>query len=126
MEKTNSKILTVSFAIAAMLVGLTTSLLIKAFAGAFGVVARAADSDLVRHGLPVGLGLLVFLVLQFNPRIATWGEEVVTEIRKVIWPSRKDVTAMTIAVVIMVLISSVIVSTFDLVSGFFINFLMKL
>ena len=125
MEKANSKILTVSFALAAMLVGLTTSLLIKAFAGAFGVVARAADSDIVRHGLPVGLGLAVFLLLQFNPRIQTWGEEVVTEIRKVVWPSRKDVIAMTIAVVIMVLVSSVIISTFELVSGFFINFLMK-
>jgi preprotein translocase subunit SecE len=125
MEKTNSKILTASFAIFAMLVGLTTSLLIKAFAGAFGVVARLADSDIFRHGLPVALGLLVFAVLQFNPKIHTWGEEVVSEIRKVTWPSRKDVTAMTIACCIMVLVSSVIVSTFDLISGFFINYLMK-
>ncbi|MGZ3775473.1 MAG: preprotein translocase subunit SecE [Bdellovibrio sp.] len=125
MEKANSKILTLSFAIAAMLVGLTTSLLIKAFAGAFGVVARAADSDLVRHGLPVVLGLVLFIVLQFNPRVLAWGEDVVTEIRKVIWPSRKDTVAMTIACVVMVLISSVIISSFDLISGFFINYLMK-
>lgn len=125
MEKTNSKILTASFAIAAMLVGLTASLLIKAFAGAFGVIAKLADSDVFRHGLPVALGLVTFVVLQFNPKIHTWGEEVVSEIRKVTWPSRKDVTAMTIACVIMVLVSSVIVSTFDLISGFFINYLMK-
>ncbi len=125
MEKANSKILTLSFAIAAILVGLTTSLLIKAFAGAFGVVARFADSDVVRHGFPVVLGFAVFAVLQFNPRVLTWGEEVVTEIRKVVWPSRKDTTAMTIACVIMVLISSVIISSFDLISGFFINYLMK-
>lgn len=125
MEKANSKILTLSFAIAAILVGLTTSLLIKAFAGAFGVVARAADSDIVRHGFPVVLGFAVFAVLQFNPRVLTWGEEVVTEIRKVVWPSRKDTTAMTIACVIMILISSVIISSFDLISGFFINYLMK-
>lgn len=125
MEKANSKILTLSFAIAAILVGLTTSLLIKAFAGAFGVVARAADSDLVRHGLPVVLGLVLFVALQFNQRVLAWGEEVVTEIRKVIWPSRKDTTAMTIACVMMVLVSSVIISSFDLISGFFINYLMK-
>ena len=125
MEKANSKILTASFAIAGMLVGLTTSLLIKAFAGAFGVVARAADSDFVRHGMPVVLGFAVFAVLQFSPKIHVWGEEVVSEIRKVVWPSRKDVTAMTIACVIMVLVSSVIVSSFDLLSGFFINYLMK-
>lgn len=125
MEKANSKILTLSFAMAAILVGLTVSLLIKAFAGAFGVIARAADSDLVRHGFPVVMGLAVFVTLQFNPRVLAWAEEVVTEIRKVVWPSRKDTTAMTIAVVVMVLISSVIISSFDLISGFFINYLMK-
>lgn len=125
MEKANSKILTISFALAGILVGLTISLLIKAFAGAFGVVARAADSDMVRHGIPVLLGFALFAALQFNPRVQAWGEEVVSEIRKVVWPSRKDTTAMTIACVVMVLISSVIISSFDLISGFFINFLMK-
>ncbi len=73
MEKTNSKILTLSFAVAGALIGLTIHLLIKAFAGAFGVVARAADSDMVRHGLPVVIGLAVFAVLQFNPRVLSWG-----------------------------------------------------
>lgn len=125
MEKANSKILTISFAMAAILVGLTVSLLIKAFAGAFGVVARAADSDFVRHGLPVVVGFAVFAALQFNPRALAWGEDVVTEIRKVVWPSRKDTTAMTIACVVMVLVSSLIISSFDLISGFFINYLMK-
>jgi preprotein translocase subunit SecE len=121
MDKTNSKIITVSFAVAGALLGLTTHLLIKAFAGAFGVVARFADSDSVTHGLPVAVGIVVFAVLQFNPKILAWGGDVVTEIRKIVWPSRKDTTAMTIVVVIMVLISSVIISTFDLVSGFLIN-----
>ncbi|MGE9743448.1 preprotein translocase subunit SecE [Bdellovibrio bacteriovorus] len=125
MEKANSKILTISFALAGILVGLTVSLLIKAFSGAFGVVARAADSDMVRHGIPVLAGFALFAALQFNPRVQTWGEEVVSEIRKVVWPSRKDTTAMTIACVVMVLISSVIISSFDLISGFLINFLMK-
>jgi preprotein translocase subunit SecE len=125
MEKTNSKILTLSFAVSGVLVGFTVHLLLKAFAGAFGVVARASDSDLVRHGLPVTVGLLLFVLLQFNPRVIAWGGEVVTEIRKVVWPSQKDTTAMTIVCVVMVLISSVIISSFDLISGFFINYLMK-
>lgn len=125
MEKANSKILTLSYAIAAILLALTTSLLIKAFAGAFGVVARLADSDVIRHGLPVALGLVLFLVFQFNSKISVWGNEVVTEVRKIVWPSRKDTTAMTIACIVMVLISSVIISSFDIISGFFINFLMK-
>ncbi|MFN7727590.1 MAG: preprotein translocase subunit SecE [Bdellovibrio sp.] len=125
MDKTNSKVLTLSFATAGALTGLTLHLLLKAFGSAFGVVARLADSDLVRHGVPVAIGLIVFLVLQFSPKVLTWGEEVVSEIRKVVWPSRKDVTAMTIVVCVMVLISSVIVTSFDFMSGYMINMLTK-
>ena len=125
MENTNSKILTSSFAIASALVGFTLHLLIKILAGAFGVIARAADGDLVRHGLPVAVGLLMFALLQFNPKVHTWGEEVVAEIRKVVFPSGKDVTAMTIVVVIFVIIASLIITTFDVVSAQGMNLLVK-
>ena len=117
MDKTNSKILTLSFAAAGATVGITISLLIRAFSGAFGVVARLTDADIVRHGLPVAIGFLVFALLQFNPKVLSWGEEVVVEVRKVVWPSRKDTTAMTIVVLIMVVISSVIITGFDGISA---------
>ncbi len=121
MDKTNSKVLTLSFALTGALLGFTVHLLIKIFAGVFSVVARAADADLVRHGVPVAVGFAVFAALQFNPKVIAWGSDVVSEIRKVVFPSRKDTTAMTIVVVVMVLISSVIVSTFDVLSAYFIN-----
>lgn len=125
MEKTNSKIITMCFVISGLIVGLMMSLLIKAFSGAFAVIARAATSDLFRHGLPILCGFIVFAVLQFNPKIHKWAEEVVAEVRKVVWPSRKDTTAMTIVVVVMVLISSAIISSFDLISGYIVNALMR-
>ncbi len=125
MDKTNSKILTLSFAIAGALLGFAVSMLIKSFSGAFGIVAKMSDSDLVRHGLPVVVGLAVFAALQFNSRVLAWGDDVVVEVRKVVWPSQKDITAMTIVVVVMVLISSVIVTGFDFISGVVINGLMK-
>ncbi|HEY8271083.1 MAG TPA: preprotein translocase subunit SecE [Pseudobdellovibrionaceae bacterium] len=125
MEKTNSKIITLSFAIGAFLTGLVVSLLIKAFAGAFAIVARAADSDMFRHGVPLMIGFALFAYLQFNSKIVTWADEVAVEVRKVVWPSRKDTVAMTIVVIVMVLISSLIISTFDLVSANIINTLMR-
>jgi len=118
---TNSKILTMSFAAVGGLAGLTVHFLLKTFGAAFGVVARFADSDLVRHGAPVLVGLLIFLVLQFNSRVHAWGEEVVTEIRKVVWPSRKDVVAMTIVVIVMVMISSAIITCFDFFAGYLVR-----
>lgn len=124
MDKTNSKILTLSFALAGAISGLTLHFLIKSFSAAFGIVARFADSDMVRHGLPVVVGILVFALLQFNPRVVAWGDEVAVEIRKVVWPSRKDTTAMTIVVLIMVAISSVIITGFDLASGAVLKWIM--
>lgn len=125
MDKTNSKVLTLSFALASALAGFTLHLLIKILAGAFGAVARMADTDMVRHILPVVFGLVMFALLQFNPRVLTWGEEVVVEIRKVVWPSGKDTTAMTIVVVIFVIIASFIITSFDLLAGQAINLLMR-
>ena len=126
MENTNSKIITASLAAAAVVLGVTIHLLIKAFAGAFGVVARVADNDLVRHGLPIAAGLILFGVCQFHPKIRTWADEVVAEVRKVVFPSRKDTVAMTISVIIMVLISSVIITVMDWASGVGLNSLINM
>lgn len=121
MDKTNQKILTVSFAIAGALLGLTLSLLIGAFSGIFGWMANLAGQDWFRHGLPVAAGFALFLILQFNSRTLRWGDEVVSELRKVVWPSRKDVTAMTIVVCVMVIVSSIVISSFDVISGYVLN-----
>lgn len=121
MDKTNQKILTVSFATAGALLGLTLSLLISAFAGIFGWMANLAGQDWFRHGLPVVAAFALFLFLQFNSRTLQWGDEVVSELRKVVWPSRKDTTAMTIVVCIMVVVSSLVISSFDFVSGYVLN-----
>lgn len=125
MDKTNQKIMTLSFVTFSILIGLSLSLLLKTFAASFAIVARLHSIDLIKHGLPVGVALILFASLQFNKKVLAWGEDVALEIRKVVWPSRKDTTAMTIVVVIMVLISSVIITTFDFVSGYLVNYLVR-
>ncbi|MBY0553905.1 preprotein translocase subunit SecE [bacterium] len=125
MDNANSKIVTLSFLSFAALVGFTVATLLSVFSGAFGVVARAMEMDIVRHGVPVAIALGLFVYLQFNKNILTWADEVIAEIKKIVWPPSKDTRGMTIVVVIMVLISSVIVSVFDMFSGFVLNQLMK-
>ena len=88
---------------------------------ASGPVARVLAGDFVVHVAPVLIGFLVFVVLQFNKKVIVWGDDVVNEIRKVVWPSRRDTVAMTIVVCVMVLVSAVIIGTFDIISRFFVN-----
>lgn len=125
MDNTNSKIVTLSFLSFAALVGFTISTLLKVFSGAFGIVAKMMEYDLIRHGVPVIIALGLFLFLQFNKNILSWADEVIAEVQKVVWPPSKDTKGMTVIVVIMVLISSVIVSVFDMFSGFVLNQLIK-
>ena len=125
MDNTNSKIVTMSFLAFSALIGFTIATLLRVFSGAFGVVARAMEFDLVRHGVPVATALILFGYLQFNKNVLSWADEVIAEIKKVVWPPVKDTRGMTIVVVIMVFISGVIVSVFDMVSGFVLNQLMK-
>ncbi len=125
MDKTNSKIVTLSFLVFSILIGFTVSTLLRVFSGAFGPIAKAMNYDLFRHGLPVAITLALFIYLQFNSKILSWADEVIIEVKKVVWPPSKDVRGMTIVVVVMVLISSIIVSFFDMFSGFILNQLMR-
>ncbi len=125
MDKTVSKVVTLSFLLFSILIGLTVSTLLKVFSGAFGPIAKAMNYDLFKHGLPVALTLALFIYLQFNSKMLIWADEVIIEIKKIVWPPGKDVRGMTVVVVVMVLISSVIVSFFDMFSGFVLNQLMK-
>lgn len=125
MDKTNSKIITLCFVSLSVLIGFSLSVLLKALSGAFGIIAKLSDNDLFKHGLPVAVALTIFLSLQFNKNILTWSDEVIAEIKKIVWPPIKDTRAMTIVVILMVFISSIIISVFDIFSGFVLNQLIK-
>lgn len=125
MENTNSKFVTLTFLAFSALVGFTLSALIKALSGAFAVMAKLSNYDMFKHGLPVAVAFGLFIYLQFNKGVLAWAEEVIVEIKKVVWPSIKDTRAMTIVVIIMVFISSIIISVFDMFSGFVLNQFLK-
>ena len=60
------------------------------------------------------------------PEIIGTTHEVVTELRKVVWPSREDTTRMTIVTCIMLIISGIALGALDMVSGKLIEWLVNL
>jgi len=115
-DKSNKKIITVSFVVTGFMVALVVDVLLDSLAAAIGTVARFRSMDIVAHGLPVVSGVIAFAYLQFNPRVLAWADEVVVEIRKVVWPSRRDTSAMTIVTCVMLIISGAFLGVFDFVS----------
>lgn len=125
MKGSVNKLLMSCFLFFSLLVGLTISILLKVFSGAFGVIAKLSSNDLFKHGVPVLVVISLFMYLSLNKKLIEWSNEVIVEIKKIVWPPLKDVKAMTIVVVLMVFISSLIVSLFDLFSGYVLTHLMK-
>ena len=58
--------------------------------------------------------MATFVWLQFSAKNKDFADEVITETSKVVWPTFKDVKGMTIAVSIMLIISGLVITGFDL------------
>jgi len=115
-DKSNKKIMTVAFVVIGVVAAMVVDVLLDSLAATFGAVARFRSMDIVAHGLPVASGLVTFAYLQLNPKVLVWADEVVVEVRKVVWPSRRDTSAMTIVTCVMLLISGAFLGMFDFVS----------
>ncbi|MES2964976.1 MAG: preprotein translocase subunit SecE [Bdellovibrionota bacterium] len=125
MENNNNKTISICFMVAGILVALVASVLMETLAavgtGAFG---RFVAQDAARLGFPIVLGIVTIAALYSNKGVFTWADEVVTEISRVVWPSRKDTIGMTIVVCVMVLISGVFFGILDVTSGAIIDWLL--
>ncbi len=126
MDQTNKKIITVSFLTAGALAAYVLSAVMQLLEASVSFFARLAENELFTHGLPVATGILVFVYLQFNSKTHKWAEEVIVEIRKMVWRTQKDTVAVTIAVCIMVIISGLVLGLLDFVSGKVINYFISL
>ena len=124
MNKDNSKIIMISFVLLAALVAVVVNVLFATLSVAFSPLAQLYSQDVFRHGLPAGLALLTFVSLIASKKTKALADEVVTETRKVVWASRKDVTAMTIVTCIMLTVSCVILASFDFLSTEFVKMLL--
>lgn len=115
-DSTNSKIMTIAFVAMGFLAALVVQVLFENLSVSFAVVARLHNNETLQHALPIGVGLLTFALLQFNAKIRGWADECIAEVRKVVWPSRKDTMAMTMVCCVMVVFVGVALGVFDFAS----------
>ena len=120
----NLKIVTVSFIGMSFLSAFITRVIFETLAVAFGSFANLYSMDVFRHGAPITVGLITFLVFQLHKPYQKLADEVVTEVRKVVWPGKKELYSMTILVCVILIFSGLFLGAFDLIAGTSIRFLM--
>ncbi len=121
----NLKIVTVSFVIFSFLLAYVAKVIFETLSVAVGFFAAYYSMDAFRHGVPIVTGLIIFSLLQFKDSYRTLADEVVTEVRKVVWPTKKELYSMTTVVCIILIISGLVLGLFDLVAGTGVRFFME-
>jgi preprotein translocase subunit SecE len=80
----------------------------------WGYFATSPSDFVISVVAAIGAGV-TGIVLYKNDRIYTLTNEVATELKKVTWPTAKEVRAATIVVIVMAIISALILGLFDFV-----------
>lgn len=120
----NRKIIVSLYIAAGLLVWFLTHASIQYLYQSFYKVSRIPGIGVGREVIPVVLAALVVLVLFKNAKVNEVLEEVVSELKKVTWPSREDVVRSTYVVMVCILIASVFLAAFDLLWGKVIGILL--
>jgi len=126
LEQNNKKIITLSFVVAAFLSFLVIRVIFETLAVSVGIVGKYWAITAFQHGVPVAGAFVTFLILQLNSNFVRWADEVVTESKKVVWPTRKDTTAMTVVTCIMLVVAGVVLGIFDVTSSQIVKVLLNL
>jgi len=80
----------------------------------WGYFTRAPNEFLVTAGSAVA-ALIIGISFYRHERTNTLVNEVTAELKKVSWPTAKEVKAATIVVIVMTIISAIILGLFDMV-----------
>jgi preprotein translocase subunit SecE len=103
-----NKFVHLTFALGALLVAFLVS---RATDWAWSYFAK--PNDLVINGLAILAAGMAAVVSYRNERVYTGVVDITRELEKVTWPTRKETSAATIVVIVTVLISAAILSSFD-------------
>ena len=119
----NLKIITLAFLGAAFLGVFIIRLVFETLAAYLGSVAWAYGQEWMRHGIPILGGVCVFTFLQMREKTRVWANEVVVEVRKVVWPSLPATMGMTTVVCVILMVAGAALGVFDLVGGALVEFI---
>ena len=125
MDKNTRNIFGITMLCAGAIVWYSFKVATDYFVGYFDLAIRYPWLHVVQNVFPVLLGLTTSYLIYRIQKIRDYLLEVISEVKKVVWPSRKETWGATVIVIIAVLISGVVLGIFDWLAGLFMNFILR-
>jgi preprotein translocase subunit SecE len=95
------------------------------FVGYFDLAIKYPWIHIVQNIAPVLFGGLAAYLLYRIQKTREYIFEVITEVKKVVWPNRKETWGATVVVIIAVLVSGAVLGVFDWLAGLFMNLVLR-
>ncbi len=125
MDKTTRNIFTLTLVAAGILVWYAASTAVVHFIAYLDIYVKAGLVHfLVADAVPALLGALTAFILYRNQKVKTYLLDVITEVKKVVWPNKKETWGATVVVIIAVIISGLVLGVFDWISGYLIKLIL--
>jgi preprotein translocase subunit SecE len=93
------------------------------FSRALPALQAVGDDDKMTYGTVIGgiIALVVVLRTYRNPEVRTWGDDVASELAKVKWPTKKEVTNATFVVITATTVATLYLALLDRFWAFVTN-----
>jgi preprotein translocase subunit SecE len=121
----NRKIILAFYVAASAVLWVLSRACIQYFYLSFYQIRRLPGILVVREVVPFVLAVACFGILIKHARVNELLEEVVSELKKVTWPTRDEVVRSTTVVIICIALASGILGVFDVVWGKVIGILLR-
>lgn len=117
MDKFTRNLLMITYLTIALLIWLIVGSSMEYLLNYWHVLEKYTWADKLVKILPIFIGALGAFITYRVTKFREYLNDVVSEIKKVSWPGRKETWAATIVVIIAVIIASIILGFFDWVSS---------
>lgn len=109
----------------AVVLGYTTKVAIDRVMTYMDIYVRSTGLQVVISILPILVGVAAAYITYRIEKVRTYLLEVIAEVKKVVWPNKKETWGATVVVIIAVVISGIVLGIFDWLSGLLLSLFLR-
>jgi len=120
------KILSIVFIVFSLLIWRISYVALNNFAGYFQLYEKYSWMSLAINVLPVLIAVVTYYLCYRIEQVKVYMTDVVSEVKKVVWPTKKETWGATLVVLIAVIISALVLGFFDWGFGMLFKWILSL
>ena len=125
MDKFTRNAFTITLLAIAVLFAYTTKVAVDRVITYMDIYVRGTALHVLINILPVLVGAVAAYLTYRIQKIKNYLLEVIAEVKKVVWPNKKETWGATVVVIIAVIISGIVLGLFDWMAGLLLGIFLR-